>query len=111
MKKVKRAKKTNGKGVQESLDFIIDIMATKDDVREITRQIIREEVPPMVEKIVGEKLTPVTDEMQSMRFDIKELTNSVNNLKGLPKEIDYALARSSAIEKHLGLKPPTPVDA
>lgn len=93
--------------MQESLDFIIERMATKDDVREITREIIREEVPPMID----EKLKPVTDEMHSMRGDIKELKESVDNLKGLPKEIDYALARSSAIEKHLGLKPPVPADA
>ena len=124
---MKKAKKKNGKGVQESLDFIIDHMLTKEDAREI----IREEVPPMINEqvteivdtkvreiidervgvIMEEKLLPIREELPTIRSDIKELQEGFDNLKGMPKEIDYALARSSAIQKHLGLKPPVPTDA
>ena len=113
---MKRAKKKNGKGVQESLDFIIERMATKDDVREIVGEMIaelptRKEVREIVGSIVDEKLQPIREELPTIRTDIKELQGGFENLKGMPKEIDYALARSSEIEKHLGLKPPAPVDA
>ena len=89
------------KDLTESVVFVVQRMLTKEDVREITRQVIREEVPPMID----EKLKPVTDEMRSMRSDIKELKGSVDNLKGLPKEIDHILGRVVTIEKHVGIRP------
>ena len=115
---MKRAKKKNGKGVQESLDFIIEHMATKDDVREIVDERVTEIVDTKVREIIDErvgaimdeKLQPIREELPTIRTDTKELQEGFDNLKGMPK-IDYALARSSAIEKHLGLKPPAPVDA
>ena len=116
---MKKAKKKNGKGVQESLDFIIEHMATKDDVREIVDERVTEIVDTKVREIIDErvgaimdeKLQPIREELPTIRTDIKELQEGFDNLKGMPKEIDYALARSSAIEKHLGLKPPVPADA
>lgn len=36
---------------------------------------------------------------------IRELTASIDNLKGLPLEIDHVLTRVGVIEKHLGIKP------
>ena len=35
--------------------------------------------------------------------DLEQLIGNVDNITGLPKEIDHALERIAAIEKHLGL--------
>lgn len=101
---MKKAKTSKGKDIQETLNFIVDRMVTKGDLKDFaTKDDVRE--------IVGEKLKPVTDEMRSMRTDIKELKESVDNLKGLTQENDHILTRVSAIEKHIGFQPQAPVDA
>ena len=43
------------------------------------------------------------DELASIRRDLKELRQKAENSAGLTKEIDHALERIGAIEKHLGL--------
>ena len=99
MKKAGKTKKTNGKGIQEILNFIVDRMTTKDDLKKFaTKEDLKEfatkddlkrfATKEDVREIVDEKLKPITDEMRSMRYDVKELKVSVDNLKELPKEID-----------------------
>lgn len=60
------------------------------------RTIIRDET--------DSKLNPIFDELQSIRRELAGLRALVSNMSGLTKEIDHALARIAAIEKHLGLK-------
>ena len=67
-------------------------MATKDDVRDI----IRKEVP----HIVREETNDLREELTSVRRDLDGLTEKIDNLAGLPKEIDHALERIAMIEKH-----------
>ncbi len=50
-----------------------------------------------------ERLQPLSAELTSIRSDLHALANMVDNITGLPKEIDYALERIAKIEKHLGL--------
>ena len=88
----KRKKKM---GVQESLDFIIAHMATKDDVREI----------------VGAEAKHVWDELKAIREELKDIRRRLDTLEesskshaGFSKEIDHVLQRVIAIERRLGIK-------
>ena len=88
----------NTKDILASLAFIkdkVELLPTKDDVREI----IREEVPG----IIAEELKPIRAELASIRRDLDSLTKKVENMSGFSKEIDHALERIARIEKHLGL--------
>jgi predicted nucleic acid-binding Zn-ribbon protein len=70
-------------------DDIADIkskMATKDDIANL-----------------GGQLTSVERELKSIRRDLDDLREKVENVSGFQKEIDHALERIAAIEKHLGL--------
>ena len=81
------------------MNFIKDRMLTKDDVREITREVIREEVPGMIE----EALRPVHHELREINRRLDMLDEQYLNLKGVTKEIDELRDQVRAIEKHLGL--------
>ena len=78
------------------LDHVVEHMATKDDVREI----VRTEVPG----IIREEMKDIRGELTSIRRDLDRLAESVANVIGYRKEIDHALERISAIEKHLGIE-------
>lgn len=70
-------------------DDIADIkrdLATKDDMRAIVREEIKD----------------VRSELASIRRDLDRLSANADNVLGYRKEIDYALDRIAAIEKHLG---------
>jgi hypothetical protein len=109
----------NIKDILETLTFIKDRMATKDDVRDI----IREEVPPMIDEaiqrtvppiieaaiqktvpsLIEDALRPIYRELQAIRDDLEDLRHRVKDMAGYRKEIDYAFERIAAIEKHLGI--------
>ena len=63
-------------------------MATKDDVR----------------AIVQSELSPIRSELKSIRHDLDDLTQKVENVIGFRQEIDHALERIAAIEDHLGIQ-------
>ncbi len=56
-----------------------------------------------VHAIVHKELAPVRSELKSIRDDLDDLAEKVENVIGFRKEIDHALERIAAIEKHLGL--------
>jgi len=91
----------NTKDILDTVNFIKEHMltkeegATKDDVRDV----IRKEVP----QIVRGETKDIRAELTSIRRDLEVLTSKVDNIIGLPKEIDHALERIAAIEKHLGI--------
>ena len=91
----------NTKDILEALNFIKDRMATKDELltKEDVRDIIREEVPPMIE----EALRPIYREVHAIHDDLEDLRHRVKDMAGYRKEIDYAFERIAAIEKHLGI--------
>ena len=62
-------------------------MATKDDVRAIIR----------------DELKPIRSELKSIRDELDDLTEKLENVSGFRKEIDHALERIAAIERHLGI--------
>ncbi len=81
--------------ILEAVNFIKERMVTKEDVRDI----IREEVPSMIE----EALRPIYGELHAIRNDLEDLRHRVKDIAGYRKEIDYAFERIAAIEKHLGI--------
>jgi len=91
----------NTKDILEALNFIKERMATKDELltKEDVRDIIREEVPPMME----EALRPIYRELHAIRDDLEDLRHRIKDMAGYRKEIDYAFERIAAIEKHLGI--------
>lgn len=93
-------KKTTLKEVGETLAFIVERMTTKDDLKTFAT---KDDVRTIVGDIVDEKLKPIGDELGSIRRGLKELKQKAENSAGLTKEIDHALERIGAIEKHLGL--------
>jgi predicted RNase H-like nuclease (RuvC/YqgF family) len=89
---VEKSKVVEGKmerGFAAVADDITDIkskMATKGDIANL-----------------GGQLTSVERELKSIRRDLDDLREKVENVSGFQKEIDHALERIAAIEKHLGL--------
>jgi peptidoglycan hydrolase CwlO-like protein len=79
-------KKTTLKELGDMLAHVVKHMATKDDIANL-----------------GEQLTSVERELKSIRRDLDDLREKVENVSGFQKEIDHALERIAAIEKHLGL--------
>ena len=90
------AKKPNG--VQESLDFIIKHMPTKDDVREIAREVVEEALKP-----VKEKQTEHTKILSDHSGQLNQLQSDVNIIRDKRMQTDV---RVHHIEKHLNIKPP-----
>ena len=72
--------------VAEDITDIKSKMATKDDIANL-----------------GGQLTSVERELKSIRRDLDDLREKVENVSGFQKEIDHALERIAAIEKHLGI--------
>jgi hypothetical protein len=58
----------------------------------------------IVSSALDEGLKPIKQELASIRRDFDRLTENVNNVTGYRKEIDHALERIAAIEKHLGIE-------
>ena len=79
-------KKTTLKELGEMLTHVVEHMATKEDIASVVVQ-----------------LTSVERELKSIRRDLDDLREKVENVTGFQKEIDHALERIAAIEKHLGI--------
>ncbi len=76
-------------------------MATKDDIADIGKAMATK---ADVHTIVRDELAPIRSELKSIRNDLDELMGQFENVPGYRKEIDHALERIAAIERHLGLK-------
>jgi chaperonin cofactor prefoldin len=84
-------KETTLKELGEMLTHVVKHMATKDDLKEF-----REET--------AENFRALRAEVADVRRDVEELKSRADNSAGYSKEIDHALARIAAIEKHLGIE-------
>jgi hypothetical protein len=51
-----------------------------------------------------EELAPIHAELKSIRRDLDDLREKVENVVGFCKEIDHALERIAAIEQHPGIE-------
>jgi chromosome segregation ATPase len=94
------AKETTLKEVGEMLTFVVEHMATKDDTGHLDRRM--DKLDRRIEEL-GERLTGIEGELRLIRRDLDDLMEKFENVSGFRKEIDHALERIAAIEKHLGL--------
>jgi hypothetical protein len=85
------AKETTLAEVGEMLAHVVEHMATNDELKEF-----REET--------AENFRALRAEVADVRRDVEELKSRADNSAGYSKEIDHALARIAAIEKHLGIE-------
>jgi hypothetical protein len=67
-------------------------MVSKDAVRDV------------VSDALGDALKPIGDELLSIRRDVDRLAQNVENIVGYRVEIDHALQRIGATERHLQIK-------
>ena len=76
---------------------VVEHMATKDDLAGVKRE-LKEDIAK-----VGDQATGIERELKGIRRDLDVLREKVDNVSGFRKEIDHALDRIAAIEKHLGI--------
>ena len=95
-------KKTTLNELGDMLAHVVEHMATKHDLtRFATKDDLRRfATKDDVRTIVREETNDMRGDIASMRRDLDGLTEKVDNLAGLPKEIDHALERVATIEKH-----------
>ena len=82
------------------LTHVITHMATKEDVVGVNDRL--DKVENRLEK-VEIRLSSIESELRSIRRDLDDLREKVENVVGFRTEIDHALERVAAMEKHLGI--------
>ena len=82
------------------LTHVVDHMATKEDIAEVKDDIAN------IGAAMATKndLAQVFSDIKAIRDDLDDLGDAVGNPTGFRKEIDHALDRIAAIERHLGMK-------
>jgi len=96
------------KSIDEKIDSLTQLVekgfaALADD---IAQRPTKAEVSQLIDAKLDLKLAPVISELTSIRRDLDDLRRKVENVIGYRKEIDHALDRIAAIEKHLGIRKP-----
>jgi septal ring factor EnvC (AmiA/AmiB activator) len=91
------AKKTTLNEIGDMLAHVVGHMATKDDVAALRKE-LKGDIAG-----VSEQATSIEHELKAIRRDLADLRERFENVSGFHKEIDHALERIAAIEKHLGL--------
>ena len=99
----------NTKDILEAVNFIKDRMLTKDEVRDIVRDELKEyatknDARKIVGEVVDEKLRPIHASLTEINRRLDTIEEHYGNLKGVTKEIDEICAEVRAIQKHLGIE-------
>lgn len=81
------AKETTLNELGEMLAYVVEHMATKDNLAALAGQV-----------------TSIEQDLKAIRRDLNNLAEEVENISGYRKEIDHAFERIGAIEKHLGIE-------
>jgi hypothetical protein len=94
--------------IQELSEFIRDHMATKDDIADLRRDMAtKEDLADLRTELKGDiaKLDVKVDRLDlSIHRELESIKQELKNVAGFGKEIDHALERIAAIEKHLGIE-------
>ena len=80
--------------VVKTVGAIEQRMATKDDITEL-RSVLKADIRAVDTKV---------DKLEySLRRELDDIKKQLTNIAGFSKEIDHALERIAAIERHLGI--------
>jgi hypothetical protein len=92
------AKKTTLNEVGEMLAHAVKHMATKDDITELRAELKADvaKVDVKIDVKIDKLDIPIHRELESIKAQLE-------NVSGFGREIDHALERIAAIEKHLGI--------
>ena len=104
----------NTKAIVETLEFIKDHMVTKDELAEQLDDIrstmaTKDDLAALKHEFVqfraetAEHFHSIRDELRDIKRRLTDLEKLAENSRGITKEIDHALERITAIERHLGL--------
>jgi septation ring formation regulator EzrA len=87
------------------LSYVVEHMVTKDEVHEIVRDEISGAYLATKADIaaLGEQVASIEGDLKSIRRDLNDLADKVDNISGYRREIDHALERIAEIESHLGI--------
>lgn len=91
------AKETTLNELGEMLTHVVEHMATKDDLTALGTD-LKGDIAALSEQVVG-----IERDLKTIRGDLHDLADKVENIAGYRKEIDHALKRIAAIEKHVGI--------
>ena len=96
----------NTRDIIDSLAFIKENMATKDELAEvkddIAGMVTKDEFSEFREEVRSE-FRNIHRELVHINARLDQLEENYRNLKGVTKEIDELRERMAAIERHLGL--------
>lgn len=114
----KKGDKKDGKEIGEMLAYIVEHMATKEDIAEVRREMatkgelaeLRKEMATKSDLAelrmeMNEGFAELRAEIADIRKVLEVLESKVRDHAKFTKEIDYAFQRIAAIEEHLGIKP------
>jgi chromosome segregation ATPase len=101
-------KETTLNEIGEMLTHVVEHMATKEDLAAVRTELKREIASVRTELkadivALGEHITSIERELKSIRRELDDLIERVENVSGFRKEIDHAFERIAAIEEHLGI--------
>jgi hypothetical protein len=102
-------KETTLKELGEMLAHVVEHMATKDDIKDMATKedlkglATKDELKAFREE-AAENFRAIRAELADIRRGLDDLRSRVANIIGYEKEIDHALERIAAIEKHLGIE-------
>ncbi len=98
------------KDTEQIMTFLREHMPTKDDVRDIAREVVREELEPFKKEVRAE-FEKVHAELRDIRAELRDITarldtleEKVDGMRGYAKEIDELRARVSHLEKQLAAR-------
>jgi septal ring factor EnvC (AmiA/AmiB activator) len=83
--------------VAEDITEIKSTMATKANLATVKTE-LKGDIAAL-----GEQLTAIEATLKAIRKELDDLQDKFENVSGFRKEIDHALDRIAAIEKHLGI--------
>src|SRR5271165_4810079 len=99
-------KETTLKELGEMLSHVVEHMATKEELLEVKSELkndvnsLRQEFRDFRDE-TRQNFREIHAELADIRRDVEEQKSRADNSAGYSKEIDHALARIAAIEKHL----------
>ena len=99
------AKKTTLNEVGSMLSHVVKHMATKEDIAAVRKEMATKKDIAAVRGEMATKrdIAGIMEELADIKRRLKDVEAAVEDHAGHSKEIDHALDRIAAIERHLGI--------